>query len=256
VLLLAAWFGAICFSFAIRPDYDRRRGLLLLPPSWPRPSSRSLQWSAKYAAGAYAVSFAIVIVLGVVLKDIAHVQVSVGVGVLFVDAVLLATLVPLSRSRGIAAADLGLRPTLALRSLWLAVQAGVAYLTIGALWSVAFIGKSARHDAGLLSQVQHLSTLGKVVAVVAVALSAPVVEEIFFRGLLYRSLRNRLPIAQSALLAGALFGLVHITGYPLITLPIKAVFGVLACLLYERTGSLLTGSHCTHSSTPAVWTSH
>jgi len=67
------------------------------------------------------------------------------------------------------------------------------------------------------------------------------VEEIFFRGLLYRSLRNRLPTYQAALIAGALFGLVHITGYPLITLPVKALFGVLACLLYERTGSLLPG---------------
>ncbi len=76
---------------------------------------------------------------------------------------------------------------------------------------------------------------------VAAAVSAPVVEEIFFRGLLYRSLRNRLGVARAALLAGALFGLVHITGYPLITLPIKAGFGVLACLLYERTGSLLPG---------------
>ncbi|HTW13205.1 MAG TPA: CPBP family intramembrane glutamic endopeptidase, partial [Solirubrobacteraceae bacterium] len=53
--------------------------------------------------------------------------------------------------------------------------------------------------------------------------------------------RNRLPVWQAALIAGALFGLVHITGYPLITLPIKAAFGVFACLLYERTGSILPG---------------
>lgn len=64
---------------------------------------------------------------------------------------------------------------------------------------------------------------------------------IFFRGLLYRSLRNRLPVSQAALVAGLLFGLVHITGYPLITLPIKAAFGVIACVLYGRTGSILPG---------------
>jgi membrane protease YdiL (CAAX protease family) len=46
---------------------------------------------------------------------------------------------------------------------------------------------------------------------------------------------------QAALIVGLLFGLVHITGYPLITLPVKAAFGVLACLLYERTGSLIPG---------------
>jgi len=38
-----------------------------------------------------------------------------------------------------------------------------------------------------------------------------------------------------------MFGFVHITSYPLDTLPVKAAFGVIACLLYERTGSLLPG---------------
>jgi membrane protease YdiL (CAAX protease family) len=38
-----------------------------------------------------------------------------------------------------------------------------------------------------------------------------------------------------------LFGLVHIIGYPLITVPVKMLFGILVCLLYERTGSLLPG---------------
>jgi membrane protease YdiL (CAAX protease family) len=54
-------------------------------------------------------------------------------------------------------------------------------------------------------------------------------------------LRNRLAVLPAALIAGAMFGLVHITSYPLDTLPVKAAFGVIACLLYERTGSLLPG---------------
>jgi len=68
-----------------------------------------------------------------------------------------------------------------------------------------------------------------------------VVEEIFFRGLLYRCLRNRLAVLPAALIAGCLFGLVHITGYPLVTLPVKAALGLNACLLYEQTGSILPG---------------
>jgi membrane protease YdiL (CAAX protease family) len=43
------------------------------------------------------------------------------------------------------------------------------------------------------------------------------------------------------LIAGSLFGLIHIFAYPLNTIPIKIVFGILMCLLYERTGSLLPG---------------
>jgi hypothetical protein len=72
-----------------------------------------------------------------------------------------------------------------------------------------------------------------------IAICAPVCEEIFFRGVLYRSLRNRFSMWPAALIAGALFGLMHAAGWPLDTLPIKASFGVLMCLLYERTGSIL-----------------
>jgi membrane protease YdiL (CAAX protease family) len=38
-----------------------------------------------------------------------------------------------------------------------------------------------------------------------------------------------------------MFGFVRITSYPLDTLPVKAAFGIITCLLYERTGSLLPG---------------
>ncbi len=94
---------------------------------------------------------------------------------------------------------------------------------------------------GNLADVRHQGAINVALTVFAVAVSAPVVEEIFFRGLLYRSLRNRLSIVPAVLIAGVLFGFVHITSYPLDTLPVKAAFGVIACLLYERTGSLLPG---------------
>jgi hypothetical protein len=38
-----------------------------------------------------------------------------------------------------------------------------------------------------------------------------------------------------------MFSFVHITSYPLDTLPVKAAFEIMTCLLYERTGSLLPG---------------
>ena len=43
------------------------------------------------------------------------------------------------------------------------------------------------------------------------------------------------------LIAGSLFGLIHIFSHRLNTIPVLIVFGVLMCLLYERTGSLLPG---------------
>ncbi len=241
LLLIAAWVGGIGGSFAIRPAYDARRGVVIDPPSWPAPSTRSLGWSARYALIAFALTFVAVILIGLVLRYVADVHLQVGVGVLLVDAILLAALVPLARTRGLALTDLGVRPTLALRSLGLVLLAFFTYLTLSGFWAVAFISNSTGRAANILSAVHHVGPFEIVLTVVAVSISAPIVEEIFFRGLLYRSLRNRLPVYQAALIAGLLFGLVHITGYPLITLPIKALFGVLACLLYERTGSLLPG---------------
>jgi membrane protease YdiL (CAAX protease family) len=74
--------------------------------------------------------------------------------------------------------------------------------------------------------------IGGAVAVVAIA---PVCEEIFFRGLLYRVLRLRMPVLAAAVIDGVIFGAVHGS---LVILPVLAVLGVIFCLVYERTGSL------------------
>jgi membrane protease YdiL (CAAX protease family) len=114
----------------------------------------------------------------------------------------------------------------------------VVYGVIAVLWAIVV---QPRTGADALANVKHEGKINIVLAIFAVAISAPVVEEIFFRGLLYRSLRNGLSVVPAVLIAGVLFGFVHITSYPLDTLPVKAAFGVITCLLYERTGSLLPG---------------
>jgi hypothetical protein len=238
-MFLLAWIGGIVTSFNIHPG-SNSDGVVYAPQrgaSWPEPTARSEHWSLRYALAAYVITFVIANGVGAVLYFGFDVHFGAGVGVLIVDVVLLSSLVPLKRRRGLTLPDLGLRAAPALPSLGLAVLAFVAYVVIIVCW-VAVV--HPHNSAKTLANV-HEGTLGVVVAVVAVAASAPIVEEIFFRGLLYRSFRNRLPVLPAALLAGALFGLVHITSYPLNTLPVKAGFGVIACLLYERTGSLLPG---------------
>ena len=242
LLLIGGWAGGIVASFSIRSRYEwRRHGIPITPVPWPRPTERSRRWTARYGLVAYVATFAAVIVLGLVLTDLLNVRIEVGPSVLIVDAGLLVALVPLRRSGRLSAIDLGLRPTLGLRSLGLVVGGLFAYALIAALWVLVIQPASSTRAARDLVTTTQLNTLNVVLAVIALSASAPIVEEIFFRGLLYRSLRNRLPILPAALIAGALFGLVHITGYPLDTLPVKAAFGVIACLLYERTGSLLPG---------------
>lgn len=81
-----------------------------------------------------------------------------------------------------------------------------------------------------------LLLVGSALLVIVVA---PVAEEFFFRGFMYRAARNRLGRAGAAILVGVVFGSVHLTDAdtaPLI--PMLALLGALTCVLYEFTGSL------------------
>jgi membrane protease YdiL (CAAX protease family) len=238
-LLLGGWLGGAVTSLLIRRSYRTRAvRSARVRAQWPTPTARSQQWSARYALIAYVCTFAATITLAAVVYFGLGVKVPVGASVLTVDAILLSALLPLRRRGGLSREDLGLRTAPAARSFGLVVVGLLAYMVISVLW-IAIVRPHG--VAGQFANVGHESTILTVLIVIGAAVSAPIVEEVFFRGLLYRSLRNRLAILPAALLAGALFGLVHITSYPLDTLPVKGAFGVIACLLYERTGSLLPG---------------
>src|SRR3954467_11888032 len=79
------------------------------------------------------------------------------------------------------------------------------------------------------------NTLLLVIAAVVVIAVAPVCEELFFRGVLFRVLRQRMPLWPAAIVDGILFGFVHGS---LVILPVLAVLGIMFCYVYERTGSL------------------
>jgi len=68
---------------------------------------------------------------------------------------------------------------------------------------------------------------------------APIFEELAFRGLLYPTLRLRLPAWPAALLSAALFGVAH--GYGLQGFAAVTWSGMIWALGYERTRSLLPG---------------
>jgi membrane protease YdiL (CAAX protease family) len=74
----------------------------------------------------------------------------------------------------------------------------------------------------------------------AIALIAPVVEELFFRGLLLRSLQNYLGETPAIVVSGLIFGVSHFQ--PLLIPGLSAV-GILFAVLTVRTGRL----------GPAIW---
>jgi uncharacterized protein len=69
----------------------------------------------------------------------------------------------------------------------------------------------------------------------AVAVLAPVLEELLFRGLLQNALKHKLPIWGAIIVSGMIFGAVHMDYH---AFPALAVMGMAFGLLYHLTGSL------------------
>ena len=79
------------------------------------------------------------------------------------------------------------------------------------------------------------NTLLLVLGALVVIVVAPVCEELFFRGFLFRVLRARMTFWVAAVIDGVLFGLAHGS---LVIVPVLAFLGVALCWLYTRTGTL------------------
>jgi membrane protease YdiL (CAAX protease family) len=76
---------------------------------------------------------------------------------------------------------------------------------------------------------------GVLLLVLIVVIAAPIVEEIFFRGLLLGALRRRWGTTIAVVGSAAVFALTH---FELLQLPALFAFGLLAGALYVRTGRL------------------
>lgn len=70
-------------------------------------------------------------------------------------------------------------------------------------------------------------------------LVAPIAEEFFFRGFMFRAIAERVHWLWAAAITGGVFGAIHLGGSPAISLLVLSAFGVALCVLFHRTGSLL-----------------
>lgn len=71
---------------------------------------------------------------------------------------------------------------------------------------------------------------------VGACIVAPIVEEIFFRGFIFRVLSARVGILAGAFFSSLFFGAVH---FSLVQCIILTIFGIVQCRLYVKTGSIL-----------------
>jgi CAAX protease family protein len=118
---------------------------------------------------------------------------------------------------------------------WMFAVLGAYYA--GAILFSAVVLQPKQEDIGNELGVCNPGIGIAIVAVLSVVVIAPVAEEIFFRGFFFAGLRSRWSLWPSALLSGAIFGLVHAPTGPTAAIPLAGL-GVGLAWLYNKTGSL------------------
>lgn len=159
-------------------------------------------------------------------------------------ATMLIAVAAVARSAGIPAATaVGLGGRIDRRDLW-AVPAGVAtqllvvpgaYLPLRAIWPDTFAPERLSDTARDL--VDAAEGAGLILLVLVVAVGAPVVEEIVYRGLLQRSLAARVGGPSAVLVISALFALIHLRW---VEFPGLLLAGLLFGVALNLTGRLST----------------
>jgi membrane protease YdiL (CAAX protease family) len=207
---------------------------------WPVPTAYARGWTTKAAIVAFTLVW-ITIVASKTMLQLSGIHLDVA-PILASDAVMWGAVAWLGRLGSVSLQDLGVCCTPAMRAVAYTVLAAVVLILFDRT-SRYVVGTSETKNFASISEhgILAIATAGTVACVIA-----PVSEEIFFRGVVYRCLRNRVAMFWSVTIAGAMFGVIHLDTHPLDALPFDVAFGVVACLLYERTGSLLPciSLHC------------
>jgi len=144
--------------------------------------------------------------------------------------------------------DLGL--TLLLLVPWY-----LGIVIVSAASALLFNGGRVVPSNSRLIFVQHPGGIGVLfLALLVTAVAAPICEEAFFRGMLFRLLRTRVPLWAAVLLSAIAFGLAHAS--PAVSaalLPTFMYMGIVLAVVYVRTG-WLTNTILLHSLSNAIAT--
>lgn len=111
------------------------------------------------------------------------------------------------------------------------------YVPISRIVDTEDVGEPARE---LVDQARDETTVSVLLLVLVVVVGAPIIEELFFRGLLYRSLQKTWNVGVAVVGSALVFGLFH---FQLLQLPALVLFGLVAAGLVAWTDRL----------GPAIW---
>jgi membrane protease YdiL (CAAX protease family) len=137
-------------------------------------------------------------------------------------------------------------------SVWPEIRAGIGFGAL--LYPVIVFGVGLllvlvleAVTGGTISQPRqvpaHLSVVGLVVTIVYGVVIAPIHEELFFRGILFRSIRDRHGFAWGALGSAVAFGLIHYLpgawGGTALLIGVMMFTGFALAWFYERRGNIV-----------------
>ncbi len=118
-----------------------------------------------------------------------------------------------------------------------------AIVIVGLVLTALFEAVSGRPTTTPDQLPQHLNTPEAIASVILAVVVAPVAEELFFRGILFRSIRDRRGFWLGALVSGLIFGLAHYEAAAwqdtVLLQSIMVFTGVALAYLYERRGNLV-----------------
>ncbi len=150
----------------------------------------------------------------------------------------------------VTARDFGLRRAPFWPTVWRMAAVMVGYFVLLAAYSslVNLEPDTSPDKLGAATSDTHMLFFAILVGVMA-----PIAEEFFFRGFLFRALRNGLGLWAAAVVSGILFGALHIdsgSAERLLQVVPLAILGVSFALLYAWTGTLYAtiALHATNNS--------
>jgi membrane protease YdiL (CAAX protease family) len=143
------------------------------------------------------------------------------------------------RETGSLVRDLGLRFKFPSDLTGVAVGIACQFVLLPLIYVVVqlFVSRDLTKDleAPAKDLTNNAHGIGFYFLAVLLIVGAPVVEEIYYRGMLLRSLKRYVPPVPAILTTGIVFGIVH---FDWVTLPGLAAFGVVLAWLSHRSGRL------------------
>ena len=139
------------------------------------------------------------------------------------------------RAFGIGSLRRGFLTALAVAPFVYAAYFGITLLWLLAMRAFGHVPESQTSVLLFAWLVEWRAWPSVIALLVMIVVVAPLVEELLFRGILYRNLATRFGPVLAAIVSGVFFGVIHMNWAGL--LPLSAL-GIALALLYERTGNL------------------